>query len=43
MIMKQDIVAGTYSVNGVELPGRVEVVEAQGVDVLVDSQSDLDE
>jgi hypothetical protein len=43
MIMKQVIVAGTYSVNGVELPSRVEVVEAQGVNVLVDSQSDLDE
>jgi hypothetical protein len=33
----------TYSVDGVELPGRLEVLEAEGVDVLVYGQSDLDE
>lgn len=33
----------TYGVDGVELPGRVKVVESERVDVLVDGQSDLDE
>ena len=33
----------TYSVDGVELPGWLQVLEAEGVDVLVDGQSNLDE
>ena len=35
--------ADPYSINGVELPSGLEVLEAVGVDVLVDSQSDLNE
>jgi hypothetical protein len=32
-----------YGVDGVELPGRLQVIEAERVDVLVDSQRNLDE
>lgn len=33
----------TYSVDGVEFPGGLQVVEPVGVDVLVDGQGNLDE
>jgi hypothetical protein len=33
----------TYSVDGVELPGWLQMIEAEGVDVLVDGQSNLNE
>ena len=33
----------TYSVDGVELPGWVQVLETVGIDILVDGQSNLNE
>lgn len=32
----------TYSVDGVELPGGLEIVEAIGIDVLIDAERSLD-
>jgi hypothetical protein len=33
----------THSVDGVELPGRVQVRKSEGINILVDGQGNLDE
>jgi hypothetical protein len=44
MKFKNDACDGsTYGVDGVELPGGLEMLESKGVDVLVDGQSNLNE